>query len=56
MNIDKAKPDELKKKCNAVYEGKISFIDKNDKACAVEFVFRKPTTMDMEAHTKAVRG
>jgi hypothetical protein len=56
MEIDKAKLDELKKKCNAVYEGKISFIDKNDKACAVEFIYRKPTTVDMEAHTKASRG
>jgi hypothetical protein len=52
MEIDKAKLDELKKKHIAVYEGKISFIDKNDKACAVEFVFREPTTADVEAYSK----
>jgi hypothetical protein len=52
MKIDKAKLDELKEKNSAVYEGKISFTDDNDKSYVVEFIFREPTTADVEAYAK----
>lgn len=53
MKIEQAKIDELKKTRGAIYEGAISFNDDEDKLHAVEFIWRKPTTADIEAHAKA---
>jgi hypothetical protein len=53
MNIEKAKIDELKQKHGAIYEGAISFNDDEGTLHEVEFIWRKPTTADVEAHTKS---
>jgi hypothetical protein len=54
MKIDKAKIDELKLSYAAgIFEGAISFNDDEDKFHEVEFIYRKPVTTDIEAHTKA---
>jgi hypothetical protein len=53
MKIEQAQIDELKKKYGQIYEGAISFTDDNEKPHSVEFVWRKPTIADVEAHTKA---
>jgi hypothetical protein len=45
--------EELKKKNpSGVFEGEISFTDADDNIHKVEFIFRTPTTADIEAHTK----
>ena len=45
--------EELKKKNPAgIYRGEISFTDAEDKFHKVEFIFRAPTTADIEAHSK----
>lgn len=53
MKIEKTTIDELKQKHGALYEGAISFNDDEDKFHEVEFIWRKPRTADVEAHTKA---
>jgi len=53
MKIEKAKLDELKQAHSAIYEGAFSFNDDEDNFHEVEFVYRKPTTADIEAHAKA---
>jgi hypothetical protein len=53
MKIEKQKLDELKARCGSVYEGEISFNDDEDNFHNVEFIWRKPTTADIEAHSKA---
>jgi hypothetical protein len=56
MKIDKAKLDELKQSHSAgVFEGAISFNDDSGVFHEVEFIYRKPTTADMEAHTKSAQ-
>ena len=52
MKIEKDKLEELKKSHSAVYEGGVSFTDDEEKFHEVEFVYRKPTTADIEAHSK----
>jgi hypothetical protein len=51
--IEKAQIEELKKKHGVIYEGAISFNDEDDRFHEVEFIYRKPTTADIEAHAKA---
>jgi hypothetical protein len=53
MKIEKEKLEELKKNHTAIYEGAITFNDDEDKFHEAEFVYRKPTTADIEAHSKA---
>ena len=36
-----------------IYEGEISFNDDEDKLHKVEFIYRKPTTADIESHAKS---
>jgi len=56
MNIDKAKLEELKNRYpEGIFEGEISFTDSEDAQHTVEFVFRKPTTADVESHAKAAQ-
>ena len=52
MKIEQAQIDELKKKHGPVYEGTISFTDADDKPHSVEFIFREPKTVDVEAYSK----
>jgi hypothetical protein len=54
MEIDEAKIEELKTRyTRGIYEGEISFTDDEDKFHKVEFIYRKPTTADMESYTKS---
>jgi hypothetical protein len=54
MKIDKAKLDELKAaRPGGLLEGAISFNDAEDALHEVEFIFRKPTTADMENYVKS---
>jgi hypothetical protein len=54
MKIEKAKLDELKAaRPGGIFEGAISFTDDENTLHEVEFVYRKPTTADMESYTKS---
>jgi hypothetical protein len=54
MKIDKEKLDELKTaRPGGLFEGAISFTDDENRLHEVEFIYRKPTTTDMESYTKA---
>ncbi len=54
MKVDKAKIDELKAAhSSGIYEGTITFNDDEDNFHEVEFIYRKPSTADMESYTKA---
>jgi hypothetical protein len=53
MKIEQAQIEELKKKHGQIYEGAISFTDEEDKLHEAEFIWRKPRTADVEAHTKS---
>ena len=49
--MTKEKIDELKKANPAgVFKGEISFFDECNKIRKLDFIFRAPTTADMEAH------
>jgi hypothetical protein len=49
----KEKIDELKAKYpEGIYEGEITFNDAEDKLHTVEFIYRRPTTADVESHVK----
>ena len=49
----KEKIEELKTKHpEGIYQGEISFNDSEDQLHTVEFIYRKPTTADLEAHGK----
>jgi hypothetical protein len=52
MKIDKAKIDELKAQYTDIFEGVISFNDAEDKLHTAEFIYRKPSTADIESHAK----
>jgi hypothetical protein len=50
----KEKIDQLKARYpEGIYEGEISFNDDEGKLHTVEFIYRRPTTADVEAHIKA---
>lgn len=54
MKIEKEQLEQLKKDHPAgIYEGAIAFNDEGDKLHEVEFLYRKPTTADIEAHSKS---
>ena len=55
MKIEKAQIDELKQKHGQIYEGSISFNDKENEPHEVEFIFREPKTADVEAYSKNVQ-
>ena len=49
----KEKIDQLKAQYpDGIYEGNVSFNDSEDKLHTAEFIYRKPTTADLEAHAK----
>jgi hypothetical protein len=51
--MDKEKIEELKKKNpSGIYEGSIGFNDAEENLHTVEFIYRKPTTADIEFHAK----
>jgi hypothetical protein len=52
MKIEQAQIEELKKKHGQIYEGAINFTDADDKPHTVEFIFREPKTVDVEAYSK----
>jgi hypothetical protein len=56
MKIDKAEIEELKKKFGQIYEGEIAFTDADDKPHLVEFIFREPKTVDVEANLKSAQA
>jgi hypothetical protein len=50
----KEKIDQLKARHpEGIYEGEISFNDDENRLHTVEFIYRKPTTADIESHAKA---
>jgi hypothetical protein len=54
--IDQETIDQLKAKYpEGIYEGEISFNDDENKFHRVEFIYRKPNTADVEAHTKSAQ-
>jgi len=54
MKIDKTKIDELKNQfADGIFEGAISFNDEEDKLHTTEFIYRKPSTADIESHAKS---
>jgi hypothetical protein len=54
MKIDKAKLEELKAaRPGGLLESAISFTDDDNTLHEVEFIYRKPTTADMESYTKS---
>jgi hypothetical protein len=53
MNERKEKIEKLKEKYpEGIYEWEITFNDSEDKLQSAEFIYRKPTTADLEAHGK----
>jgi hypothetical protein len=54
--VGQEKIDQLKTRYpEGIYEGEISFNDDEDKFHKVEFIYRKPTTADIESHAKAAQ-
>ena len=54
MKIDKAKLEELKAaRPGGLLESAINFTDDDNTLHEVEFIYRKPTTADMESYTKS---
>jgi hypothetical protein len=54
MEIKPEELEQLKKRYSGgVYEGTINFTDDQETYMQVEFIYRKPTTADVEAHAKA---
>jgi hypothetical protein len=54
--IDKERLEQIKKEHPAgVFEGAISFTDPEDLLHEVVFLYRKPTTADIEAHAKTAQ-
>jgi hypothetical protein len=56
MKIEQEQLDQLKQKhpCG-VFEGSIAFADEDNVQREVEFLYRKPSTADIESHTKAAQ-
>lgn len=56
MKIEKDQLDQLKKDHpSGLYEGAVSFVDEEGKSHQVEFLYRKPSMADLEAHTRTVQ-
>ena len=54
--LDQEKIDQLKTRYpEGIYEGEISFNDSEDKMHTVEFIYRKPSTADIESHAKTAQ-
>ncbi|MDR3019892.1 MAG: hypothetical protein LBU66_03195 [Treponema sp.] len=51
--VDQEMIDQLKTRhSDGIYEGEISFNDAEEKLHSVNFIYRKPTTADIEFHAK----
>jgi hypothetical protein len=56
MNIEQEQLEQLKRQHpGGVFEGSIDFSDEEEKNYEIEFLYRKPTTADMEAFSKAAQ-
>jgi hypothetical protein len=56
MKPEKAKLEELQAAHpGGIYEGEVSFTDETDTLHNVSFIYRKPTTVDLEAHGKVLQ-
>ena len=56
MKIEKEQLEQLKQQHpGGVFEGSIEFSDEEDNTYEVEFLYRKPTTADMEAFSKSAQ-
>jgi hypothetical protein len=54
--IEKEKLEQLKKAHpGGLYEGSIEFNDEDEKLHGVEFIYRRPTTADIESHARAAQ-
>ena len=54
--LDPEKIEQLKARYSGgIYEGEISFNDDEERFHSVEFVYRRPTTADIESHAKAAQ-
>jgi hypothetical protein len=55
IKIDQATLEELKAgRPGGLFEGALSFTDDENTHHEVEFIYRKPTTVDMESYTKSI--
>ena len=53
-NADQEKIDQLKARYpDSLYKGEMTFTDAEEKLHSVEFIFRTPTTADIESHSKS---
>ena len=56
MEVKQEELEQLKKRYpSGVYEGSISFADDSDVYQEVAFLYRKPSTADVEAHSKSAQ-
>jgi hypothetical protein len=56
MKISKEELEQIKKNNPGdLYEGEITFNDENHKLHIIEFIYRKPTTADIEAHSRTAQ-
>jgi hypothetical protein len=56
MKIEQAQLDQLKQRYPAgIFEGTITFTDDEDVAHEIVFVYRKPTTIDVEMYSKTAQ-
>ncbi len=52
MKIAKEQLEQLKQAHGSIYEGVISYTDEDNSLHELEFLYRKPTVADVEAHAK----
>jgi hypothetical protein len=53
--LNQEKIEQLKARYGGIYEGEITFNDDGDNFHRVEFIWRRPTTADIESHAKAAQ-
>jgi len=55
VSVDQEKIEQLKAAHRDIYQGEISFNDDGDILHTVEFIYRKPTTADLESHSRTAQ-
>ncbi|MDR2784809.1 MAG: hypothetical protein LBB83_02725 [Treponema sp.] len=56
MNISKEELEQIKENNPGdLYKGEITFNDENNKLHTIEFIYRKPTTADIESHSRTAQ-
>jgi hypothetical protein len=56
MKIEKERLEQLKQQHpGGVFEGSIDFSDEEDKKYEIEFLYRRPTTADIESYSKSAQ-